>query len=118
MPNPVVHFEIQSSGAEGLQKYYSDLFGWHIDAGNPMNYGVVDTHSGGIGGGIGGTTGGPNRVTFYTEVDDIDAYLKKANDLGGKTVMPVTEIPGMATFALFEDPEGNVVGIVKSEEGS
>src|SRR5574341_770127 len=34
---------------------------------------------------------------------------------GGKTIVPVTEIPGMVTFAQFADPEGNVVGIVKNE---
>lgn len=116
MPNPVVHFEIQSSNDKELQKYYADLFGWHVNADNPMGYGVVDTHTeGGIGGGIGGTNGGPNQVTFYVEVDDLDAYLKKAESLGGKTVLPVTEVPGMAIFALIADPEGNVTGIVKNE---
>ena len=27
--------------AEGLQRYYSQLFGWEIYADNPMNYGMV-----------------------------------------------------------------------------
>ena len=56
MPNPVVHFEIASSGTEKLQKYYADLFEWHIDASNPMGYGLVDTKTEtGISGGITGT---------------------------------------------------------------
>ena len=98
MPNPVVHFEIQSSNDKELQKYYADLFDWHVNADNPMGYGVVDTHTeGGIGGGIGGKQGGPNQVLWYVQVDDPDAYLKKAESLGGKTVMPVTEIPGMSS---------------------
>ena len=29
--------------------------------------------------------------------------------------MPVTTIPGMVTFALFSDPEGNVVGLVSDQ---
>ena len=29
--------------------------------------------------------------------------------------MPVTVMPGMVTFALFSDPEGNVMGVVNSE---
>ena len=41
---------------------------------------------------------------------------KEVIDLGGKTVVPETEIPNMVTFALFADPEGNVVGLVKSEQ--
>ena len=117
MPNPVVHFEIQSNQAEGLQKYYADLFGWHIDAENPMGYGIVDTHvDGGIGGGIGGTQGGPSRVTFYVKVDDLQAYLDKVEAMGGKTVMPPTELP-MVTLALFSDPEGNVIGMTKAGSG-
>ncbi|HZD69216.1 MAG TPA: hypothetical protein VFA45_09960 [Actinomycetes bacterium] len=29
--------------------------------------------------------------------------------------MPVTEIPGMVTFALFTDPDGLLVGLVRNE---
>ena len=32
--------------------------------------------------------------------------------------MPVTEIPNMVTFALFADPEGHVVGVVKGQGSS
>ena len=42
MPNPVVHFEVSSADGEKAQKFYGDLFGWHIDANNPMNYGMVE----------------------------------------------------------------------------
>ena len=118
MPNPVVHFEIQSSNPEKLHGYYRELVGWHVNADNPMAYGIVNTHAGkGIDGGIGGKQeGAPNLVTFYVESDDLQASLDKAVELGGTVVMPVTEIPNMVTFALFSDPEGNVVGVVKSEE--
>ena len=116
MSNPVVHFEIRSSGADKLQKYYADLFEWHIDASNPMGYGLVDTHTEtGINGGISGTNGEPNMVSFYVDVQDIEAKLKEAEDLGGSVVMPVTVIPGMVTFAMFSDPEGNCIGLVSGE---
>ncbi len=116
MGSPVVHFEINGKDGKKLQEFYGKLFDWKIDASNPMNYGLVDTQSGqGIGGGI-GQTDGPNQVTFYVEVPDPQAALSRVEGMGGKTVMPVTEIPGMVTFALFADPEGNVVGLVKSEQ--
>ena len=54
-------------------------------------------------------------VTFYIQVDDPAAYLKKVQSLGGKVVQDVTVVPGMVTMAQFADPEGNVVGIVKAE---
>ncbi len=120
MPNPVVHFEIQSNDPERCQKFFTDLFGWHIDTNNPMGYGFVDTHAEGegINGGIGGAEGGSNRVTFYTQVDYVDAYLKKAGSLGGKTIMPRTVIPQTITLGIFADPEGNVVGLVEAETPS
>ena len=116
MPNPVVHFEVGGKDAQKLQRFYTDAFGWRVDADNPMNYGVVDTQcdGSGINGGISPADDRPNWVTFYVEVDDPDAYLKKIEGMGGKTIRPTTVIPGMVTYALFADPEGNVVGLVKS----
>ena len=38
--------------------------------------------------------------------------LDKAEALGGKTIMPVTELP-QVTIALLADPEGHVIGISK-----
>jgi len=113
MGQPVVHFEILGKEPKKLQEFYAGLFDWHVDANNPINYGVVDTHGeGGIGGGI-GPAQGENQVTFYVQVDDLQGYLNKIEGMGGKTVVPVTEIPDMVTFAMFADPEGNVVGLVK-----
>jgi len=118
MGNPVVHFEITGKDGGKLADFYRKLFGWKIDADNPMNYGVVETESGdkGINGGIGQTPEGPGHVTIYVEVDDPQAALDEAEKLGGKVVMGVEEIPNMVTFALFADPEGHVVGVVKGGE--
>lgn len=114
MGNPVVHFEIITPEAKRLHDFYSEAFGWSIDANNPMNYGVVRTEAGkGIDGGIGLPGGGAERsLTFYIEVDDVDAMLKKLESLGARTIMPKTDIPNMVTMAVFEDPDGNQVGLV------
>ena len=116
MPNPVVHFEVQAKDPRKIQDFYQKLFDWHVNADNPMNYGIVDTHvEGGIGGGIGPAQDGVNRVTFYAQVDDLQKYLDKAEELGGKTIMPPTVIPDMVTLAMFTDPEGNIIGMVKEQ---
>ena len=82
-----------------------------------MDYGMVDTHAEhGINGGIHHSADAPKGVTIYVEVEDLQAYLDKAVSLGGKVVMPVTVIPNMVTMAQFADPQGNVVGMVKSEQ--
>lgn len=118
---PVVWFEITGKDAAKLQSFYGKIFDWKINADNPMNYGMVDAAvngtaagTGSIGGGIApAQPGAPGYVTFYVQVNDPDAYLKKIESLGGKTIVPTTEIPNMVTFALFQDPEGNMVGLVK-----
>jgi uncharacterized protein len=53
-------------------------------------------------------------VIFYIEVDDLQAYLDRIERAGGRTIVPVTVIPDMVTFAQFADPEGNVVGLTKT----
>jgi len=118
MANPVVHFEVTGKDGKKLQDFYSGVFGWKINADNPMQYGIVDAgDTGGIGGGISAGAGGTRQVTFYIAVDNPQAYLDKVESQGGKTVMPVTEIPGMVMLAQFADPEGNIVGLVDANYG-
>ncbi|HYZ02361.1 MAG TPA: glyoxalase, partial [Candidatus Binatia bacterium] len=94
MGQPVVHFEITGKDAARLQSYYAQLFGWEIDANNPMGYGVIPREGNvnadgiGIGGGIsGGPEGYQGHVTFYVEVPDVEAALQKAADLAGTRTM-------------------------------
>ena len=112
MGAPVVWFEVAGRDLDTLKSFYETLFGWKVDANNPMNYGMVagagkDT----IGGGIGGTQD-TSRVTVYVQVPDINASLQKAQSLGAQTIMPRTDI-GMIIMAQFKDLEGNVIGLVE-----
>lgn len=119
MSNPVVHWEIVSAEAKKLQGFYSELFDWKIDADNPMQYGIVaSSEGGGIDGGISPSMDGGSNLTFYVQVADLEATLKKVESLGGKTIMPPVEIPNMVTFAKFSDPDGNIVGLIKEDSGS
>lgn len=112
VPNPVVHFEIIGTDAPKLQKFYADLFDWKVDADNEFQYGTVEPGGdGGINGGIGGDMGGGKRVTVYVAVNDLQAYLDKAEELGGTTLMPPSEIMEGVTIAMFADPEGNITGL-------
>ena len=111
MANPVNHFEILGSDGAALQKFYGDLFGWSIDANNPMNYGIVAPSEGGIGGGVAASMDGSAMVTVYVQVDDLQAALDRAESLGGKTVMPPMDVPGGPTIAQFTDPAGNLIGL-------
>ena len=116
MAYPVTHFEINAQDAPATQKFYRDLFGWGIDADNPDNYGMIDTKTKGTGinGGIGASQQGKSWVTFYVECDDPAATLAKAERLGGRRVMEPMQSMNV-TYALFADPEGNVIGLAKMD---
>jgi uncharacterized protein len=114
MSAPVTWFEISTSKPKAVRQFYAELFGWKLQVLEEANYALVDTGvQGAIGGGI-GQAQGPNQVVFYIEVDDPQAYLDRIEQAGGTTVVPVTEVPDLVTFAQFADPQGNVVGLFKS----
>jgi predicted enzyme related to lactoylglutathione lyase len=121
MGQPVVHFEVIGKDGGKLQSYYAELFGWEIDAENPMSYGIVPREGNtnpdgvGIGGGVGtGPEGYDGHITFYVEVPDVEAALAKAESLGGTRMMGPETIMDGVELGQFTDPEGHLVGLVKS----
>src|SRR5258705_367338 len=114
MSHRVVHFEVCGADGKQLQDFYSALFGWHVDASNPMQYGLVSEGEAGIGGGI-CQAPGKSIVTFYVAVPDLAAALANAERLGGKAVMQPMQVPNGPEIAQFADPDGNVIGLLKAE---
>lgn len=115
MPAPIVHFEIGWRDIEKAKKFYGPLFGWEFGAHG--NAAMVPQPPGGIG--IGGHLNSlghePHHyVTIYAMVDDLKATLDHATKLGGKTIVPPTEVPGMGHFAWLQDPDGNCIGLWKA----
>lgn len=114
MANPVVHFEIGGRDAAKSAEFFSSLFGWRTETHGPAT--MINTGSDeGIRGHISALGHEPhNYVTVYVEVDDLAAHLEKAEQLGGKTIIPPTEVSGMGHFAWFSDPDGNIIGLWRS----
>lgn len=51
------------------------------------------------------------RQVNYVLVESVDQFSNKVKDLGGKIIVPKTEVQGMGHFAIALDPEGNNFGI-------
>ncbi len=117
MANKIVHWELMGPDGDQLKSFYADLFGWETEAVPGFDqYHMVSEDHAGVGGAVGkGNEHMPQYQTMYVQVDDIDKYLTKVGEIGGTTVVPRTPIPGVVTFALFNDPAGNLVGIVEEE---
>jgi hypothetical protein len=107
-----VHFEIGCRDSAKTSGFFSNLFGWNMQAMGLAT--MIDTGAGsGIQGHITALGHEPHHYTiFYVQVDDVQNYLGKAGALGGKTLVPPVEIP-TGTFAWFADPEGNTIGLWK-----
>ncbi|HET7243926.1 MAG TPA: VOC family protein [Streptosporangiaceae bacterium] len=115
MGNAVLHFEVGAADDEPLVAFYGELFGWGLQGFSGGGYTMVDTRGGGgINGGIGKSRTGEPWSTFYVETGDPQATLDKANSLGGTTVMPATDFGGAVTIAMFNDPDGLLVGLVRA----
>jgi len=110
--HPVVHIEFSTLDREESGNFFSKLFGWSFQQMPEMNYATFDTGS--IGGGLNPVqeNNPAGTTSVYIGTDDIDATLAKAEKLGGKTVVPKTEIPGVGWFGFFSDPTGNMIGLL------
>jgi predicted enzyme related to lactoylglutathione lyase len=115
MGNPVLRFEIGAADNAALKTFYAQLFGWTLQDLSGGGYTVVDTCAGqGILGGIGRSNDGTPWATFYVEVPDLQSVLDRAEAMGGKTVVPILDIPNWGSFAMFNDADGLLIGVMKS----
>ena len=113
MKHPVMWFEVLGKDAGTLCQFYGGLFGWSF-GGDPSKYGLVQSNGRGIPGGVGASYPGTREwVTFYVETADVTRSLARAEQLGGRVVIPRTVMPGV-TLGIFEDPEGHAIGLVEA----
>jgi len=111
----IVHIEIPSKDDTKAAKFYRDLFGWKIERDEAMKYTMWEPAQG-PGGGFSplGETVKPGDVLIFVDSPDIEADLKKAEELGGKILTPKTEIPTIGWFGVFKDPTGNKIALYTS----
>lgn len=115
MAHKIVHVEIVSKDPSAAGKFYGDLFGWNMQTAGPDlgNYVMWGDGEGG-GGGFPMADGemyNAGDTLVYFGVEDIEATLAHAEKLGGKTLMPKTEIPGTGWFAILADTTGGRIAL-------
>jgi len=122
----VVHFEIRAEDVARAKKFYENVFGWKIEKWEgPMEYWNITTgkrEEPGIDGGLMrrqvGEPGAATPISTYIctiDVPDVDEYLNKIKQQGGKVTMEKSPIPGIGWFAYCLDTEKNIFGIMHSD---
>jgi predicted enzyme related to lactoylglutathione lyase len=113
MGRPVTQFQILSQRPDESARFYEALFGWRIDADNPLGYRRIDTGSTrGIQGGIWPSPPeGHAFVQLFVEVDDVAGHVRKCQELGGTCVIPPQRLPEGEEMAVVLDREGIPVAL-------
>jgi predicted enzyme related to lactoylglutathione lyase len=114
MPHPIIHAEIRSADPDATREFFGKLFGWTYSDGAFPGYTFVDV---GVDGApataIGPLLGGEDSALFFVGVDDVAATLAQAEELGGRIVQPLQEVPGV-TFGVLADAHSHMVGVAAS----
>ena len=116
----VVHFEIPFEDKKRAMDFYKKMFGWEMQEMPEMNYVIVRTvevdkkqmpkEKGAINGGMMQKRDEPGPV-IVMDVSSVDKYLKKAESMGAKVVMPKIKVGDMGYNARIIDTEGNLIGL-------
>ena len=116
----IVHFDIPADDIERAKKFYSDLFGWKIEKWSEsgtgdMEYWMVttidDKGNKGIDGEIMKRQNLQHQITNSIDVNSVDEYSSKIQQLGGKVVYPKMASQKTGYFAGCLNTEGNSFGI-------
>ena len=119
MGNPFVHVELVTTDINQAKSFYGSLFDWKLEdvpMGGGMTYTMIK-----VGEGTGGgmmkhpMPGQPSAWVPYVLVDDVAAATRKAKTLDAKILRDVSEVPGMGSFSIIQDPTGGRHGAVAGE---
>ncbi len=120
IPNSFCWNELATGDTEKAGNFYSGLFGWGKDVKQmgPFTYNTfmnADRPAGGMYAPTPEMGDIPTHWLVYIAVDDTDAMVAKATELGAKVFAPPMDIPGTGRFAVIQDPQGAALGIIKLE---
>ncbi|WP_191563952.1 VOC family protein [Janibacter melonis] len=108
----ITHIDIPVSDLARASKFYSGLFGWQIaEVPGYEGYPMWQAPNKISGGGLAPRGEGFTQPRSYVEVDSIEVTLAKVRESGGAVVMEKSPISETSWWAVFTDPDGNVVGV-------
>jgi predicted enzyme related to lactoylglutathione lyase len=108
-----VWYDLMTTDPEAAQAFYTSVVGWgtQVWENAGMSYTMWtagDTPIGGIMKLPDEAVAGGARPHWvgYVAVPDTDATVARAQELGGKVMVPPTDIPTVGRFAVIADPQG------------
>src|SRR5450759_2842359 len=109
--------ELATTDVEGAKQFYTALLGWTTELApvEGMSYTLAKVGQERVAGIMSNHCSG-GEITphwgIYITVDDVDATARKAEKLGGKVLMPPTDIPKVGRFSALMDPQGVMFSVI------
>lgn len=115
-------FELITNDVNSATQFYGEILGWQFqqDSNNP-NYTLVRTNP--LENPIAGILDKkailcddknvPNHWGCYITVTNIEESISKVENLGGKIIVPCTNIPKVGIFAVIQDPTGAIISLME-----
>jgi len=112
--------ELSTRNVDACGSFYTKLFGWQTETTKGVfvpTYTIFKDSAGPRAGMMPMSKQTPDNVpshwAVYFAVKDCDATAKKVTSLGGKAVMPPTDIPNVGRFSMFLDPQGAFFAVLQ-----
>ena len=122
-PGCLTSNELATDDVDAASKFYRELFGWaieEVDTGGGPRYwlihgeGALEGRNGGMRElGRPGEGMAPNWMPYFT-TESAGKALARAEELGGTTLMPATQIPA-GIIAAVRDPQGAVFSLFEGD---
>jgi len=117
VPGAATWSELGTNDTDKAGEFYANVFGWTKEPFGDM-YTVLKNDNKGIGGMYKLTPEMgpmPPNWLLYFSVEDADAAVQKATELGAQVMRPAEEIPGVGRFAILTDPQGAAFAVIKTQ---
>lgn len=109
--------ELNTKDVEAAKKFYSELLGWTMTKSEAGGDGYTEVRAGGRP--FGGMMqmcaefgDAPSHWMSYVAVTDVDASAQRVEELGGKILVPPTDIPNVGRFCIINDPTGAAISLI------
>jgi predicted enzyme related to lactoylglutathione lyase len=117
--------ELITTDLDSAKKFYGELLGWSFKETKTIhgNRYLVALKDGSIVAGMMLKEGNVDDEVLpcwdpYITVDDVEISAKIVEKMGGKILLPPTDIPGTGRFVVIMDPQGVAMNLISSvDEG-
>ena len=120
-PGTPIWHELLTPDVATATRFYADVLGvgWEeqpMEGGPPYTCLMVDGRA------VGGAMpldmeGVPPYWAVYFNVEDADATVARATELGGSVVAPTFDVPGVGRMAVLADPQGGYFNLMQNPAG-